>query len=419
MIESLKLDAKQKNKWGDTMSLMSWTAPGFRHLFMKLLTNNDGGHYAVFTDQVPTAATDGKNILANPDFMFKLGLQERVFVLCHEVIHNMYGDVDLLHRCMTTRTVPMHDGTTMPFNEKVMQHSMDFRINALLADSRIGKLPEGGLLDPEMAGPNDSVLDVYKKRYEQEEQNGTLNDPGTGGFDLVMSPGTSTGQTPQQAQQNPQQWAVEAAVAKTLEQMKAQGNMAGALQRLFKEILEPEIPWQDHIRTVIARKSGSNTYNWRKPDRRFIVRDLYMPGRSGFGAGWVCCWGDTSGSISVNDLERYIGELSGIIEDVKPRRLTVLWCDTTVHGVSELEDAGDLVGLQREGVPGKGGGGTSVIPVLDWIQENGYEAPDMFIGFTDLYVTLPDVAPTYPCIWACTTDQGAAFGEIVRINPKK
>ena len=47
------------------------------------------------------------------------------------------------------------------------------------------------------------------------------------------------------------------------------------------------------------------------------------------------------------------------------------------------------------------------------------ERPEVFIGFTDGYVTFPAIVPDIPVIiWAMTTDKDAPFGEMVRINPK-
>lgn len=394
------------------MSLMAWTCPGFRHIFYKLLCNNDGKYQAVPTRDVPIAATDGRNILINPDEYFKMGLKERVFVAAHEIVHNVFGDVELIHRCRTAGTVPMADGTTLPFDETTMQHSMDYRINALLVDSKIGTLPEGGLYDTAIAKANDSVLDVYKKVYEDKK-----GDTGMKGFDLVLAPGASTGQNPNQAVQsrNQQQWQIEVSAAQTLEAMRAQGKMAGALQRMFKDIVDPEIPWTDHIQGIFNRRIGSGSYDWRRPDRRFIVRDLHMPSRSGHGAGWIVVWGDTSGSIGKAELEKYLGELGGIIEDVKPKRLTILWCDSDIHQIDECEDATDLYRIKQRGVGG--GGGTSVMPVMDWVAEST-ETPDAMICFTDCYVTFPPQEPPYPVIWACVSDHTAPWGEMVRIKVK-
>lgn len=410
--EPCVLTPEQKQQWGDTMSLMAWTCPGFRHLFYKLLANNDGEYIAVPTRDVPVAATDAKNILINPDTYFALPLQQRVFVAAHEIVHNVYGDVELLHRCVAAGTVPMHDGTTLPFDNERMQKAMDFRINALLKEGKIGVMPEQGCYDPKISGPNDSVLDVYRKLYD-DDPSGTGKLPG--GFDKLLKPGASTGQSPSQAmqQRNPQQWAVEIATAQILEQQRAQGKMAGALQRMFNDLLNPKVPWAEHIRSIFNRKVGSGSYNWRRPDRRFIVRDIYMPSRSGHGAGWLVIWGDTSGSVGQGELAKYMGELSGIIEDVRPKRITVLWCDASIHYIDEIEDAGDLLHVKARGV--KGGGGTSVKPVFEWIAKN-LELPDAMVCFTDGYVTFPKHAPSYPVIWASTSDVVYPWGETVRIN---
>ncbi len=411
--ESLKLTPQQVSQWQDTMSLMAWTAPGFRHLFYKLLSNNKGSYGAVPTHQVPVAATDARNILINPDTFFKMNLKERVFVMGHEIIHNVYGDVEFLKACGASQTVPMSDGTTLPFRNSTMQKAMDFRINALLRDSKIGSPPPGVLLDDTIAVANDSVVDAYKKVYDDEENNGGGK---TGGkqIDIVLSPGTSNG-TPSQPR-NPQQWGVEIAAAQVLENMKSQGKMSGALKRMFEELLNPVVPWTDHIRGIFNRKVGSGSYNWRKPDRRFIVQDLFMPSRSGNGAGWVVCWGDTSGSIGQDELNKYIAELSSIMEDCQPQRLTVIWCDAEIKRIDEIAEPADLEQTRYEGAPG--GGGTECTPVFDWIAEHT-EAPEVFIGFTDGFVDFPEQEPGYLCIWAMTTDKEAPWGYHVRINPTR
>ena len=419
--ESLKLTPQQKSQWQDTMSLMAWTCPGFRHLFYKLLSQSNGEYGAIPTKSVPVAATDARNILINPEPFFKYPLKQRTFIMGHEIVHNVYGDVEFLKACGISGTVPMSDGTTLPFRNSTMQKAMDFRINALLRDGRIGEPPPDCLLDDTIATANDSVVDAYKKVWDDEENNGGAK-TGKAPLDWVLSPGSTNG-TPQQPRNN-QQWGVEIAAAQVLEQMKAQGKMSGALQRMFKELLDPVVPWTEHIRGIFNRKVGSGSYNWRKPDRRYIVRDLFMPSKSGNGAGWVVCWGDTSGSIGNDELCKYLSELGSIIEECKPARLTVVWCDADIGvrddgtpTIDEIEDAADLAEIQYGGKPVKGGGGTEVDPVFQWITESP-EQPEIFIGFTDGFVDFPDEAPPYHCIWAMTSSKVAPFGDTVHINPE-
>jgi predicted metal-dependent peptidase len=392
--------------------MMGWTCPGFRHLWYKLLDNNGGTYTAMISRAVPIAATDAKNIIINPDEFFKFSLPERVFIAAHEVIHNIYGDVELLHRCTRTGQVPMHDGTSLPFDNETMQKAMDYRINALLKESKIGRAPSQGAYNDKVTSA-DSVLDVYQRTYKKKpdgEEGGENDGPGNGAFDKLLPPGKSTGQNPSAQQRNQQQWAVEVAAAQTLEQMKSQGNMAAGLKRLFKDILEPEIDWTEQIRTELARKVGSGSYNWRRGDRRYIGRDIFLPSQSGFGAGHIVIWGDTSGSRGDSEIASSIAEIAGLIEDVRPRRLTVLWGDSDVANVEELDEASDLARLDP-----RGGGGTDIEPCLAWVAENCDEPPDMFIAFTDGYLTFPDDAPHYPFIWAMSTDVVAPWGMNVRV----
>lgn len=409
-----ELSAQQKQQWEDTMSLMAWTCPGFRHIFYKLLSNNNGKYTVVPTRDIPVAATDAKNILVNPDPFFAYELRERVFITGHEIVHNVFGDVELLHRCKAAGEVPMNDGTRLPFKEGHMQRAMDFRINALLVESRIGKMPKDALFDKQLSKDgSESVLDIYKKLYEDDPEGG--DGPG-GGFDVIMSPGQSTGQNPQSAaQRNQQQWHVEIMHAQTLEQIRSQGKMAGAMKRMFKDLLEPEIPWTEHIRAIMARRLGSGSYNWRRPDRRHIVRDLYMPSRSGHCAGWLVIWGDTSGSIGAAELERYLAELAGIVEEVNPKRMTILWFDSEINEdyIDEVEDVSDLHHIKARGVGG--GGGTACMPIFDWLKDHT-EQPDMLLCFTDGYCDpFPTHQPSYPVIWVSTTDKAYPWGEVVRI----
>jgi predicted metal-dependent peptidase len=412
-IEPCGLTPEQKAKWGDTMSLMAWTCPGFRHLFYKMLANNKGEYGAVPSKSVPVAATDARNIIINPDPFFAYSLKERVFVMGHEVVHNVYGDVEFLNRCAQLGYVPMDDGTTLPFRNETMQKAMDYRINPLLRDSRIGSPPKDCLMDDTIATANTGVCEAYKNVYEDEESGGKKTGKSQQ-FDIILKPGKSNG-TPNQAR-NPQQWGVEISAAQTLEGMKHQGKMPGALKKMFKNILEPVVPWTEHIRGIFNRKVGSGSYNWRKPDRRFIIRDLHMPSRSGNGAGWVVIWGDTSGSC-IADVGKYLPEMAAIVEDCQPQRLTVIWCDADIARIDEIAEPADLASMlydiEKDGAPG--GGGTSVHPVMDWIAEHT-EKPEVFIGFTDGYVSFPEQQPDYLTIWASTTNHTYPWGDVVRLN---
>lgn len=438
-LKQVDLTPDQKQKWSDTMSLMAWTAPGFRHLWYRLLQCKDGDYAAMMSkftygdimgngDQTPGVAfTDGENIVCNPDTYFKYSPKERVFIGAHEVAHCVYDDPGLFYRLRNETHITTTDGKTFPYKPEVMQRAMDYRINAMLVESRIGQMPADALYDPKIAEGKDGVFDIYGKVYKNDPNNGGPGPQGPGkgnaqgnnGFDPngVQQPGAASGKQPGAAAgaRNPQQWAVECAQASRMESQRSHGKTPGALQHMFDEILDPKVDWTDHIETICKRVMGGGSYNWKKPDRRFIGRDLWLPGRGGEGAGWLVIWGDTSGSIGENDLNHYIGEMRGMIEEMHPQRLTVIWCDAEIHHVDEVEDVADLEHIKARGVGGRGG--TAIEPVMEWIAECRDRQPDMFIGMTDGCFTFPE-KPSYPIVWASIHDDPSAYpyGEVVPIN---
>jgi predicted metal-dependent peptidase len=187
-----------------------------------------------------------------------------------------------------------------------------------------------------------------------------------------------------------------------------------ALERLLSEVLEPSVPWQELIRSFFARKVGNSSYNWRKADKRFIQRDIFTPARSGHGCGDIIVAVDTSGSIGQTEIDHFFAEIRGIIEDVKPTKIWLLWCDAQVHGVEELDSGADLMGLKP-----KGGGGTSFKPVFEWAEQSSVRA-DAIVYFTDMMGDFPQHAPMTPVIWADIYGRiKAPFGETIHVPLRK
>jgi hypothetical protein len=119
---------------------------------------------------------------------------------------------------------------------------------------------------------------------------------------------------------------------------------------------------------------GGGSYNFQRPDRRLISRQpcIYAPSRSGFGADHVVVAVDTSGSIGKQEVNMFFAEMSGVLEDVHPANLWVMWCDAYVHRVDRVEDTSDLQAMYEAGVPGRGG--TSFVPVFEKDQGDEHQA---------------------------------------------
>jgi predicted metal-dependent peptidase len=198
---------------------------------------------------------------------------------------------------------------------------------------------------------------------------------------------------------------------------KAQGKLPAAMQEFFKDLLEPQISWADKIEAFFARKVGNQSYSWSTLDRQLIVRGIGAPGRVGYGCNTIVVGIDTSGSIGVREVETFFGEVRGILADLNPKELLIMWCDAKVHRVDEALDDMDLRGLREKGIPGRGG--TSFVPVFDEIYERGLE-PDALVYLTDGMGSFPDKAPAYPVLWGNVWPGSKyPFGAVVDVPVQK
>jgi predicted metal-dependent peptidase len=407
-IENCTITPSQEKAWNDTRSALLFWCPAFAHIFYSMMNNAHSSHIAVFTKDIPIAATDGTTLFINPERFFKYNLKERVFICAHEIMHCIWNHCALMHGFAARKQIAYADGTTLPYNQKFFNIATDLVINDLMIESDIGSFNKDWLHDTSIAVSTDSAIDAYKKVYKE-------GGCGKGkGFDEHLKPGTSQGKDAASAaaERNEAKWQTEIQSAVT--SAKLQGKLPGALERWFGDnILSPQVDWKDKIRGLFARKVGSGSYDWQKPDRRLIVRDIIFPGRSGYGAGTVVIGGDTSGSVGAKTLNLFLGEIAGILEDVRPKRMVIMWCDAKLQRVDEIEDASDLNVVRYKGAPG--GGGTKFWPVFNEIEKMGL-TPDALVYLTDGIGTFPDKAPSYPVFWGSVYPQAKyPFGDVVDV----
>ncbi len=412
----IDLDPKQAKAWEMTRAKLLWTCPAFSHVFITMMAT--GKYMAVFTRDVPIAATDGKSLFLNPDTFFNYNLDQRVFICVHEIMHCIWLHCALMWGFIRRGKVKYADGSELPYISELMNVAADYVINDLLIEAQVGEFNKDWLHDKSIANSKDEVLEAYKKLFEHCKKNGQIIGVS---FDQHLAPGSGNGQDPTEAADQRQaaegQWKQE--VAAGMAAAKAMGKLPAGLERVLGEILNPKVDWRDHIRSEMARNLGEPARNFRRPNRHLIVRDIYAPGKTKFGTGVVVVGNDTSGSIdygpgSTGDM--FLSEIAGILEDCRPEKLYIMWCDAHVHRVDECDDVGDLMAIRELGAPG--GGGTSFVPVFQKIEELGI-VPEALIYLTDGMGTFPGEAPKYPVIWGnITPEYKYPFGTVVDV-PKQ
>lgn len=182
------------------------------------------------------------------------------------------------------------------------------------------------------------------------------------------------------------------------------GRLGGQVPRCITELLEPKIDWRDVLREfVTSAMRGKDELTWRRLSKRHMANDLYLPSVENETVGEMVVAIDTSGSIGGRELNEFASELASICEMVNPERVRVLWWDTSVHGEQIFED--NYQGIEHLLKP-KGGGGTRVSCVSEWLEKNPKVNAECVIVFTDGYLE-SDIkwSVPKPTLWLVTSNK--------------
>ena len=371
---------------------------------------------------------DGKKLGFAETFFDTLPILEGAGVLAHEIMH-----------CALEHQLRRGDR-----DPKIWNDACDFVINPIVKKSGL-PLPANTLSNPAYEGKSAEevyhILNTQKPQPEEGNSDGGEQNPqnsgaeggqntpqgvpgrpqpnanGTGLPNPSPSPTgevrDATGEdgqapSPAEAGQQAEEWKI--AVQQAVNNAKGQGFFPTELDRIVTEILTPQVDWREELRKFFQNVSRTES-SWMRPNRRFIGRGLYLPGMRSEQAGPLVVGIDTSGSIGAAVLAQFAAELTTIIEDTKPERVYVVYCDARVNGVEEFT----VDDLPIELHP-KGGGGTDFRPVFDWVEKQGIQ-PDALVYLTDMAGTFPEQDPGYPVMWGSTSRHGRPpFGDIVHIK---
>jgi len=158
------------------------------------------------------------------------------------------------------------------------------------------------------------------------------------------------------------------------------GKTPLGMERLF-EIFYPQINWR-HILSRYVMSLIPQDFTYSKPHKKSIVSGYYMPAIKKEYLDVVIAI-DTSGSIGKDELSEFMSEVTGVLRAFERVRITLMCCDTRVYNVQDITTGYEL----RKYTP-RGGGGTSFVPVFNWIGKHKPNAK-ILIYLTDAYGTFP------------------------------
>jgi predicted metal-dependent peptidase len=340
------------------------------------------------TDRVPTAATNGKVVYFNPEFITPLSDNQITFLVAHEVMHPMFD----------------HNGRKGSRDHKKWNVAADFVINQLLMDEKIGEFIEGGCLNKGIydagRGMAEGIYDILPDQGEGQNGNGGTSNGGSAYDDIEDS-----GQTEEERHQQAEEWKVK--VAQAAQSAKMMGKLSANMERLVSKVVASTVRWQDVLRNFIV-KAKTDDRTWARPNRRFINQGMYLPSVTGEAIGELVIAVDCSGSVGQADMDRFAAECTAIKDDLNPSVMHIVYFDSEVCHYDRFASDDELT-LKLHG-----GGGTAFSPVFKYIDENNID-PVACVFLTDLYCSDFGKQPAYPVLWVSYGDDKAPFGEVVKM----
>lgn len=193
------------------------------------------------------------------------------------------------------------------------------------------------------------------------------------------------------------------------ESQRTQGHIPGQMKQYIDDLINPKIPWYVLLSQYLQRTIISD-WRWTPPNKRLLHYNIIFPSTVKEYLEIVVGL-DTSGSISNDELTHFVSESHSIINSVARVKMHLIECDMIIQDTTVIEEGQNINGgeLPWEGKALKGRGGTSFIPVFDYIEEEQIR-PDLLIYFTDGYGSFPEFEPNYPVIWIITTEVEPPFG---------
>jgi predicted metal-dependent peptidase len=356
-------------------------------------------------DDMPTAATNGKDKLYGTAFISDLTRKELRFVVLHENFH-----VALKH-CV----LPAYIGYSKRFGPQINNAAMDYVVNGLIdeldPERKFMDFPAkiNILFDEKFKGMSyPQVLQELLKDADEDQQPQAMDDHqmnGDGGSDPM---------TPEESEKLGKM-VDDANRQGELLVRKMRGDAAGG-RDILGTAQERVTNWRDALQDFISSVCvGDENSRFCPPNKRLLASGFIMPSHFDENIGEIIIACDTSGSMHWA-YPVVFGEVARIVQNTRPDSVRMLWWDTEVCGdqVFKPEQYQDIA---TQLAP-KGGGGTVVSCVADYVAEHKIKAKAV-IMLTDGYIESDYRMTDMPTLWGVVDNEDfmPRAGKVLRIRP--
>jgi predicted metal-dependent peptidase len=339
------------------------------------------------SDVIPTACTNGKDVVYGRAFVDGLNDKELAFLVLHEAMHKAYRHLMVWQKIAKE-------------NPLLANLAMDYVINLQLVDYNkpdVIQMPRDkdgnlmGALDEKYRGMDTKqVYDLLKKEMEDNPDDGDSNTSGGGGGGAGGQKDSKSKCLDDHDWENAQEMSEEEKekLAGEIDQALREGamlagKMNGNLSKEMDELLHPKVDWKEALREFVkTAMMGNDRSTWRKPHKRYIGMNIVMPSYHSEKIGRIAVGVDTSGSIGSAELSQFLGEVKSICDEVKPEGIDLLYWDSRV-AKHEVYNGNEVETLTDATKPA-GGGGTEPGCVPQYMSKNNL-LPECTVMLTDGY----------------------------------
>ena len=335
----------------------------------------------------PTAATDGKNVWFHPEFLAKMNDGQLLYTAIHEI-----------HHVIKKHILLKGDRDHMLWNI-ACDHKINLELNRYVKE--VGKTNY-------LEQPPSIVFDEKynnNKWLEEDVYNDLLENPPefmqsvTGVFmdDPSMGPG--------EAAKAEEHRRIDKIIEASAKAARDAGKMPGFLEDLVLQNKKKQVDWKIKLRRFMA-PIYPTLHSWERLNKRAISRGYYIPGVQKTGVANLAILVDTSGSVSNEEIQAFIGEMAYIINEMHPQNVQLIYFESHPYLI-ENYSAGQTLKIPQK----LKRGGTNF--------KAGFEAitnkPKAIICLTDMYDSFNFTSPA-PTMWVATSDVVAPWGETIRIK---
>jgi len=350
-----------------------------------------------------TARTDGLNTQYGRHFVTGLTDKQLNFLVLHENWHKAYKHM-LVWRSLYKQNPRIAN--------MACDHVINLQITKYDPHGTVTEMPPGGCHDERFAGMDArQVFDILMKEQEDDEGQGNGNGEGFDEHDW----------------ENAESWddakckEVERKIDQAIRQgeilLKKKGEAGSGGERDFADLLEPKIDPYELLREyMVSTCTERSDSSWRRPSRRFLSQEIYMPTTISESMDSAVLGIDMSGSIGHDEVLEFISETVNICKSVRPQKIHIIYWDTAVckHEVYEQHQIDDIQTLTKP----TGGGGTNVQCLREYMLRHNVTSQVLLVLTDGELGAVKDWGGMPPTVWVISSRGRAGNfpGKIIKLK---